>query len=92
MDEKISREPLISAAVFVTLLNLKRIKIDLAVTNFDDFTVGNFGAYFFRMGSAIQLKEHVFLINDFELHQSGSVVLVANFSGFKYRGGVRFAW
>jgi len=68
------------------------LRIGLKAANFSDFTSYNFGAYFLNLNSAIRLNKKISLINEIEIHQSGSSTLASTFYGLIYRGGVALLW
>ena len=85
-------EPVISASLYVNFINTDNLRLGFRIATFDNFTMYNFGGYFLNLNSKIRLSKLVFLINEIELHQSGSVGLVSNFYRCVYRGGVTLSW
>ena len=85
-------ESMISASAYINFFYVEELKVGLEVTNFDDFTYGNFGSYYLKFYSVIPLNEKLLLVNDIEIHQGGSVALTSNFYGIVYRGGVKLSW
>ena len=85
-------EPVISASVYVNFVNNDNLRLGIRIATFDNYTVYNFGGYFLNFNSKIRLGKLVFLVNDIELHQSGSVGLASNFYRFVYRGGATLSW
>jgi hypothetical protein len=85
-------EPIIAASIYVAVIDTDFLRLGLKVANFNDFTYGNLGSYFLNLSSVVFLKENLSLINEIELHQSGSIALALNFYGILYRGGVTISW
>jgi len=85
-------EPVFVCTVYVFFINHESLQIGLKASNFDDFTSGNIGAYFLNLNSVVRLNEKISLVNEIELHQSGSIALASNFYGIVYRGGAVFSW
>jgi len=85
-------EPALLALVYVYFINNNRLLLGLKAANFDNFTCGNFGAYYLNLNSLIRLNKKLSLINEIELRQSGSIALTSNFYGIVYRGGAAFSW
>jgi len=85
-------EPILTASVYAFFINNESLRVGLKTANFNDFTSGNFGAYFLNLNSVIRLNKKISLINEIEIHQSGSITLASNFYGLVYRGGVAFIW
>jgi len=85
-------EPVFACSVYVFFINNESLRLGLKAANFDDFTSANLGAYFLNLNSAIRLNEKISLINEIEIHQSGSIALASNFYGVVYRGGAVFSW
>jgi len=82
--------PFVSLYVFIYKSDTLQFKIE--VSNFNDFTYGNFNAYFLKFNNVINLSKGLSLINEIELHQSGGLSLATNFYGILYHGGVIFSW
>jgi hypothetical protein len=85
-------EPIISALIYVNFVNNNIFRIGLKIANIDDYTYGNIGSYFLNLNSSVRLNKMLSLVNEIELHQSGSIGLASNFYGFIYRGGVTLSW
>ena len=85
-------EPVLSASVYVFFINKDLLQIGLKAANYDDFTSGNLGAYFLNLNSVIRLNKKISLINEIEIHQSGSSTLASTFYGLVYRGGAAISW
>jgi hypothetical protein len=85
-------EPVFVYSFYVFFINNEFMQLGLKVSNFDDFISGNIGAYFLALNSAIRLNEKISLVNEIEIHQSGSIDLASNFYGIVYRGGAVFSW
>ena len=85
-------EPNFACSVYVFFINNESLQLGLKASNFDDFTCGNIGAYFLNLNSLIRLNEKISIVNEIELHQSGSIALASNFYGIVYRGGALFSW
>jgi hypothetical protein len=85
-------EPNYACSVYVFFINNELFRLGLKAANFDEFTVGNIGAYFLNLNSMVRLNEKTSIINEIETRQSGSVALASNFYGIVYRGGVLFSW
>jgi hypothetical protein len=85
-------EPILTASIYVAIIDTDFLRLGLKAANFNDFTYGNLGAYFLNLGTVIYLRENLSLLNELELHQSGSIALASNFYGIIYRGGVRISW
>jgi len=82
--------PFVSLFVFIYKTDILQFKLE--VSNFNDFTYGNFGAYFLKINNVINLNKGLSLINEIELHQSGGITTASNFYGVVYHGGVIFLW
>jgi hypothetical protein len=85
-------EPILTASLYVAIIDTHFLRLGLKAANFNDFTYGNLGAYFLNLGTVIYLNENLSLLNELELHQSGSIALASNFYGIVYRGGVTISW
>jgi hypothetical protein len=85
-------EPVFACSVYVFFINNELLQLGLKASNFDDFTSGNIGAYFLNLNSVIRLNKKISLVNEIEIHQSGSIALASNFYGIVYRGGALFLW
>jgi hypothetical protein len=85
-------EPMLIASLYVIFIKNDILQIKMEAANFNDFTYGNLGAYFLKLNNIINLSKKFSLINEIELHQSGSIALTSNFYGVAYRGGVRLLW
>jgi hypothetical protein len=85
-------EPILTASLYVAIIDTDFLRLGLKVANFNDFTYDNLGAYFLNLNTVIYLNENLSLLNELELHQSGSIALASNFYGLVYRGGVTISW
>jgi hypothetical protein len=85
-------EPVLSISAYVFFIDNGFLRLGLKAANFDNFTSGNFGAYFFNLNSVARLNKKLSLVNEIEIRQSGSVTLASNFYAFVFRGGVEFSW
>jgi hypothetical protein len=85
-------EPMPSFLFFFNIINNGILRLGLKVTDFDDFTYGNYGAYYLNMNTNVRLNKRLSLVNEIELHQSGSFSPPSNFYRFVYRGGVQLSW
>jgi hypothetical protein len=85
-------EPVLTASVYVNIITTDVLRLGLKSANFNDFTYGNFGAYFLSLNSVVYLNNNLSLLNELELHQSGSAALASNFYRIIYRGGVMVSW
>jgi len=85
-------EPILIASVYLFILKTDILQFKIEAANFNDFSYGNLSAYFLKLNNTFNLLNRLSLINEIELHQSGSSVLVSNFYGVVYRGGVKFLW
>jgi hypothetical protein len=85
-------EPILSFSVYVFLVKNNFLKCALKCANFDDFSSGNFGSYFLNLSGVIRLGRKFSLVNEIEVHQSGSAALTSGFYGIVYRGGAAFSW
>jgi len=85
-------EPILIASVYVFLFKTDILQFKVEAANSNDFTYGNLGAYFLKLNNTFNLLKQLSLVNEIELHQSGSIALASNFYGVVYRGGVRFLW
>jgi hypothetical protein len=85
-------EPILCVSLYLFLYKTDTLQFKFEVSNFNDFTYKNFGAYFFKLNNIIGLSKQLSLINEIELHQSGNIILVTNFYGVTYHGGVIFLW
>jgi hypothetical protein len=85
-------EPVPTASVYAYFINNESLRIGVISANYNDFTSGNLGSYFLNLNSLIRLNGRIYVINEIEIHQSGSITLASNFYGLVYRGGVTFTW
>jgi len=85
-------ESIISSCVYFNFINNDVLRIGVSVANFNEFYAKNMGAYSLSINTVIRLDYNWFLINEFELMQSGGDGFTTNFYGFCWRGGARFAW
>jgi hypothetical protein len=85
-------EPIITASIYVAIINTRILRMGLKTANYNDFSYGNLGAYFLGLNSVVYLKKNLSLLNELELHQSGSIALTSNFYRIVYRGGVKISW
>jgi hypothetical protein len=85
-------EPVLIASVYVIFIKTDIAQFGIEAANFNDFTYGNLGAYFFKLGNIFNLGSRLSLVNEIELRQSGSIALASNFYAVAYRGGVRLSW
>jgi hypothetical protein len=100
-------EPVWGARIFFTVPALDKIKLTVGIGNFSFFNVGNLGAYYFYVKSRIDLCEfqpvkklrerwgripRIYLINNLELYQTGSIALTSTFQGFAWQGGIGLLW
>ena len=79
-------------SLYLNLVNNQRLTLGLRYANFNNFLSGNMGSYSLSLYSIFRLRGIVYLRNDIELLQTGSVGLVANFYGISYKGGVVLRW
>ena len=79
-------------SLYLNLVNNQRLKLGLRYANFNNFLSGNMGSYSLSLYSTVHLVGILYLRNDFELLQTGSVGLVANFYGISYKGGMVLRW
>jgi len=92
LDESPVFESIFSASVYVVFIKTDILQFKIEAANFNDFSYGNLGAYFLKLNNITKLSRRLSLINEFELHQSGSIALTSNFYGAAYHGGVMFSW
>jgi hypothetical protein len=85
-------EPVIVCSIYVFFINNESLKLGLRAANYDDFVTGNLAAYFLSLDSVVRLNKKISLVNEIEIHQSGSIALASNFYGIVYRGGAVFSW
>ena len=85
-------EPVMSVSVYMILVDNDFLRLELKSANFDNFTSGNFGAYYLNLNGVIRLSEKLSMIHEVEIRQSGGAALTSNFYGFVYRGGIKFSW
>jgi hypothetical protein len=100
-------EPVWAARLFFAVPALDKIKLTVGIGNFSVFNAGNLGAYYFYVKSRIDLREfrpvkelrerwgirpRIYLINNLELYQTGSIALTSTFQGFAWQGGIGLAW
>ena len=85
-------EPVWLCSVYVLLVSNERLHLQLKGANFNDFISGNMTGYFLSLNSVISLNKKISLVNEIEVHQSGSINLASNLYGIVYRGGVVFSW
>jgi hypothetical protein len=81
-------ETMISTAVTVTLLRTETLVVRLRAGNYDEFSVGNFGAYQLSLGAEYAASPKLKVRASLELLQSGSVALLTTFYGAVLHGGV----
>ena len=85
-------EPMLSFSGYVNIINNEKIRIGIISANFDDYLMGNMGAYFLRLNGIVHITQQWYITSEITLMQSGSVALSSTFYGIAYRGGVRFRW
>ena len=85
-------EPVLLLSVYVFFIDNDFLRLGLKAANYDDFTSDNFGAYFLNLNSVIRLNKKISIINEIEIHQSGSSTLTSTFYRLVYRGGVALLW
>ena len=85
-------EPILCVSLYAFIYKTDILQFKIEVSNFNDFTYNNLGAYIIKLNNNINLNKRLSLINEIELHQSGSFTLVSNFYGVSYHGGVIFLW
>jgi hypothetical protein len=85
-------EPILCVSLYAFIYKTDILQFKIEASNFNDFTYSNLGAYFLKLNNIINLSSRLSLINEIELHQSGSVTLVSNFYGVTYHGGVILLW
>jgi hypothetical protein len=100
-------EPVWAARLFFAVPALDKIKLTVGIGSFSNFNVGNLGAYYFYVKSRIDLREfrpvkklkerwrkspRIYLINNLELYQTGSIALSSTFQGFALQGGIGLVW
>ena len=85
-------EPALAFSGYVNLIHNERVRIGLSCANFNDFYMGNMGAYSFRIHSDIYVTSQWTLAFELELLQSGGGGLTSAFYGIAYRGGMKLAW
>jgi hypothetical protein len=85
-------EPVLAYYGFINIINNRKGKLSIGMANFSPFAAGNFGSYYFTLGSLIRLSDGVALVNEFDSYQTGSVGLTAVLYGIAWRGGVRLTW
>jgi hypothetical protein len=90
-------EPIFCVSLYVFIYKTDTLQFKLEVSNFNDFTYKNFGAFFYKLNNIINLNKRslskqLLLINEIELHQSGNFTHATNIYGFTYHGGVTFLW
>jgi len=85
-------ESIISSCVYINFINNDAFRVGVSVGNFNEFYAKNMGAYSLSVNAIIRLDYNWYLLNEFELMQSGGDGFTTNFYGFCWRGGARFAW
>jgi hypothetical protein len=85
-------EPILAFLVFTNFIYTERIRAGLKIANFSDFLAGNMGAYFLNLNSSIRIGRRLYVINEIELYQTGSMGLTATLYGIAYRGGIKYQW
>lgn len=85
-------ESILAFSVYINIIDTNFLHLEFKAANFNDFSSGNLGAYYLALNSRMRLNRIITLINDFEVHQSGSIALAANVYRIVYRGGVVFSW
>ena len=85
-------EPIWACLVYIFFINNERLQLGLKSANFNDFTTRNLGAFVLNLNSVIHLNRKISIVNEIEIHQSGSASLAANLYGIVYRGGAVFSW
>jgi len=77
---------------YFNIINNGVLRVGISVGNFSDFRVKNSGAYSLGINSGLRLNERWYLVNDFDLMQSGGDGLTTTFYGFAWRSGMRYSW
>jgi len=85
-------EPILSSSVYFNFINNDVLRIRLSAGNFSEFYAKNMGAYSLSVNAVIRLDENWFILNEFELLQSGGDGFTSAFYGFCWRGGAKFKW
>jgi hypothetical protein len=85
-------ESMLAFSGYFNFINNEDLRIALTLANFDDFNARNMAALSLSLNVAVCLNNHWSILTDFELTQSGSIGLSANFYGIAWRGGIKFTW
>ena len=85
-------EPIFVFSLRYTIIDTKRLDLDICFFNLDRYLARNSNAYSLSFGSLIHLKGYIYLKNNLELLQTGSGSLAANFYGISYKGGIVFRY
>ncbi|GHV26019.1 hypothetical protein AGMMS4952_05170 [Spirochaetia bacterium] len=85
-------EPILALEAYVNFYHTEKLRIGLRGANFDDFTAGNFGAYYLSLNGSITITEAISLKTSVDVHQTGSVGLSAEFYRIACRMGVVCTW
>jgi hypothetical protein len=85
-------EPILTASIHVAIIDTNNLRLGLKAANYNDFTYENLGAYFLNLNTVVHLIKKLSLLNELELHQSGSIALSSNFYRIVYRGGATISW
>jgi len=85
-------ESMLSFCGYFNFINNETLRIGLSAGNFNEFNAKHLGAYSLGINSVIRIKNNLFLLNDFELLQSGADGFTSVFYGFGWHGGARFTW
>jgi len=64
-------ESMISFCGYFNFINNEILRIGISAGNINEFNARNFGTYSFFLNTVIRLNDKLFLLNDFELLQSG---------------------
>jgi hypothetical protein len=91
-DEPVIFESILAFDVYVNFYNTERFRIGVGFANFDDYTAGNFGAYYLSLNSTFDFTQFLCLTGSLELHQTGSAGLSSEFYGIGYKMGVVVKW
>jgi len=91
-SESFYYEPALAFLGYVNFINNEKLRVGLSLANYNDFYMGNMGAYFLKLDSDIHITGQWTVYFEVEMIQSGGDGLTTTFYGIAYRGGLKFVW
>jgi hypothetical protein len=85
-------EPVLAYSVFANFYNTEKATVGVRLSNFDDFSARNLGAYSFYFDNKFNLNEHFSIISNIEIAMSGNVAQITSVYGISFIEGVVFKW